>query len=99
MKRKIFSNNCMKEKMSPVNTGLLNGQLAWRQHDGRQMRPISNILFRGQVTCLGMKRKLIKIYYEKDTVYHSLFTIHFYFIGSKKHDVEWEILRRSSYLR
>jgi len=24
----------MKEKMPPVNTGLLNGQLAWRQHDG-----------------------------------------------------------------
>lgn len=28
------SNNYMKEKMPPVNTGLLNGQLAWRQHDG-----------------------------------------------------------------
>src|SRR4051812_27176277 len=24
----------MKEKMPPVNTGLLDGQLAWRQHDG-----------------------------------------------------------------
>jgi hypothetical protein len=22
------------EKMPPVNTGLLDGQLAWRQHDG-----------------------------------------------------------------
>jgi len=28
------SNDYMKEKMPPVNTGLLNGQLAWRQHDG-----------------------------------------------------------------
>jgi hypothetical protein len=28
------SNNYMKEKMPPVNTGLLDGQLAWRQHDG-----------------------------------------------------------------
>jgi hypothetical protein len=27
-------NDYMKEKMPPVNTGLLNGQLAWRQHDG-----------------------------------------------------------------
>ena len=24
----------MTEKMPPVNTGLLEGQLAWRQHDG-----------------------------------------------------------------
>jgi len=24
----------MKEKMPPVNVGLLDGQLAWRQHDG-----------------------------------------------------------------
>ena len=28
------SNNYQKEKMPPVNTGLLDGQLAWRQHDG-----------------------------------------------------------------
>jgi len=28
------SNDYMKEKMPPVNTGLLDGQLAWRQHDG-----------------------------------------------------------------
>ncbi|HEY8659779.1 MAG TPA: hypothetical protein VIL78_12135 [Hanamia sp.] len=28
------SNDYMKEKMPPVNTGLLEGQLAWRQHDG-----------------------------------------------------------------
>jgi hypothetical protein len=28
------SNDYMKEKMPPVNTGLLNGVLAWRQHDG-----------------------------------------------------------------
>jgi hypothetical protein len=27
-------NDYMKEKMPPVNTGLLDGQLAWRQHDG-----------------------------------------------------------------
>lgn len=27
------SNDYMKEKMPPVNTGLLDGQLAWRQHD------------------------------------------------------------------
>ena len=27
-------NNYMKEKMPPVNAGLLDGQLAWRQHDG-----------------------------------------------------------------
>jgi lysophospholipase L1-like esterase len=28
------SDNYMKEQMPPVNTGLLRGQLAWRQHDG-----------------------------------------------------------------
>ena len=28
------SDDYMKEKMPPVNTGLLRGQLAWRQHDG-----------------------------------------------------------------
>ncbi len=28
------SNNYKTEKMPPVNTGLTNGQLAWRQHDG-----------------------------------------------------------------
>ena len=28
------SNDYMKEKMPPVNTGLLDGNLAWRQHDG-----------------------------------------------------------------
>lgn len=28
------SNDYMKEYMPPVNNGLLNGQLAWRQHDG-----------------------------------------------------------------
>jgi hypothetical protein len=28
------SDEYMKEKMPPVNTGLLDGQLAWRQHDG-----------------------------------------------------------------
>jgi (4-O-methyl)-D-glucuronate---lignin esterase len=28
------SNDYMKEKMPPVNSGLLDGQLAWRQHDG-----------------------------------------------------------------
>jgi len=28
------SNDYLSEKMPPVNTGLLNGQLAWRQHDG-----------------------------------------------------------------
>jgi hypothetical protein len=28
------SNDYMKEKMPPVLTGLLNGELAWRQHDG-----------------------------------------------------------------
>jgi hypothetical protein len=28
------SNDYMKEHMPPVNTGLLDGQLAWRQHDG-----------------------------------------------------------------
>jgi hypothetical protein len=28
------SNDYMKEKMPPINTGLLDGQLAWRQHDG-----------------------------------------------------------------
>ncbi len=28
------SNDYMKEKMPPVNTGLLDGELAWRQHDG-----------------------------------------------------------------
>ncbi len=28
------SNNYMTEKMPPVNTGLLDGELAWRQHDG-----------------------------------------------------------------
>ncbi|MBW4888517.1 acetylxylan esterase [Mucilaginibacter sp. HMF5004] len=29
-----LSNNYKTEKMPPVNTGLLDGQLAWRQHDG-----------------------------------------------------------------
>lgn len=28
------SNDYMKEKMPPYNTDMLNGQLAWRQHDG-----------------------------------------------------------------
>lgn len=28
------SNDYQTEKMPPVNTGLLNGELAWRQHDG-----------------------------------------------------------------
>ena len=28
------SDDYLKEKMPPVNNGLLNGQLAWRQHDG-----------------------------------------------------------------
>jgi hypothetical protein len=28
------SNDYKSEKMPPVNTGLLNGELAWRQHDG-----------------------------------------------------------------
>lgn len=28
------SNDYTKEKMPPVNTGLLDGELAWRQHDG-----------------------------------------------------------------
>jgi hypothetical protein len=28
------SNDYLKEEMPPVNTGLLNGELAWRQHDG-----------------------------------------------------------------
>jgi hypothetical protein len=28
------SNNYLTEKMPPVNTGLLDGELAWRQHDG-----------------------------------------------------------------
>ena len=28
------SDDYMTEKMPPVNTGLLDGQLAWRQHDG-----------------------------------------------------------------
>src|SRR6202000_357241 len=28
------SNDYHTEKMPPVNTGLLNGELAWRQHDG-----------------------------------------------------------------
>ncbi len=28
------SNDYMKEQMPPVNTGLLDGELAWRQHDG-----------------------------------------------------------------
>ena len=28
------SDNYMTEPMPPVNAGLLNGQLAWRQHDG-----------------------------------------------------------------
>jgi hypothetical protein len=28
------SNDYLSEKMPPVNTGLLDGQLAWRQHDG-----------------------------------------------------------------
>jgi hypothetical protein len=28
------SNDYMKEKMPPVLTGLLDGELAWRQHDG-----------------------------------------------------------------
>jgi hypothetical protein len=29
-----LSNNYLKEKMPPVNVGLLDGKLAWRQHDG-----------------------------------------------------------------
>jgi hypothetical protein len=29
-----ISNDYMKEKMPPVLTGLLEGKLAWRQHDG-----------------------------------------------------------------
>lgn len=29
-----LSNDYMTEKMPPVNTGLLEGELAWRQHDG-----------------------------------------------------------------
>ena len=28
------SNNYLTEKMPPVNSGLLDGELAWRQHDG-----------------------------------------------------------------
>jgi hypothetical protein len=28
------SNDYLTEKMPPVNTGLLDGELAWRQHDG-----------------------------------------------------------------
>jgi hypothetical protein len=28
------SNDYHTEKMPPVNTGLLDGELAWRQHDG-----------------------------------------------------------------
>jgi hypothetical protein len=28
------SNNYQTEKMPPVNSGLLDGELAWRQHDG-----------------------------------------------------------------
>ena len=28
------SNDYMKEHLPPVNIGLLDGQLAWRQHDG-----------------------------------------------------------------
>lgn len=28
------SNDYMKEKMPPVNSGMLDGELAWRQHDG-----------------------------------------------------------------
>ena len=28
------SDDYMKERMPPVNVGLLDGQLAWRQHDG-----------------------------------------------------------------
>jgi hypothetical protein len=28
------SNDYLKEKMPPVLTGLLDGELAWRQHDG-----------------------------------------------------------------
>ena len=28
------SNDYMKEEMPPVNSGLLDGELAWRQHDG-----------------------------------------------------------------
>jgi hypothetical protein len=28
------SDDFQTEKMPPVNTGLLEGQLAWRQHDG-----------------------------------------------------------------
>ena len=28
------TNDYMKEKMPPVNTGMLDGELAWRQHDG-----------------------------------------------------------------
>lgn len=29
-----FSNDYLTEKMPPVNSGLLDGELAWRQHDG-----------------------------------------------------------------
>ncbi len=29
----VVSNDYMHEKMPPVNTGLLGGELAWRQHD------------------------------------------------------------------
>jgi hypothetical protein len=28
------SNDYHTEKMPPINTGLLDGELAWRQHDG-----------------------------------------------------------------
>jgi hypothetical protein len=28
------SDDYLKERMPPVNTGLLEGRLAWRQHDG-----------------------------------------------------------------
>ena len=28
------SNDYLTEKMPPYNTGLLDGELAWRQHDG-----------------------------------------------------------------
>jgi hypothetical protein len=34
MKDLGVSNDYMKEKMPPFNTGLLDGELAWRQHDG-----------------------------------------------------------------
>ena len=30
----LTSNDYMKEKMPPVLTDMLNGELAWRQHDG-----------------------------------------------------------------